>query len=125
MGDTLHYLHPDDVGAYLKAKDLCYRLANYVGKRCVFEAKRRPLEETAYGQCWVDEVPPRITIVFRFKQRKVDGGKWLSRPESYVSVAHTVAHEVAHLVHPNHSKEFRKLEKELISVANGLEGLPC
>ena len=107
-------LHPDDQNTFDKAKKLAYDLARYLKVELkVFEAKRRPGDfYTALGICYHNE--KRISIKFRNKQFKADGGKWLDKiPEK--DVFETVAHEVAHLIHPNHGAEFRLLEEELIS----------
>ena len=101
-------MHPDDFEIFHEARKLAYRLADLIDEKLnTFEAKRRPSTGTL-GLCYVDE--RRISILFR---RKSDG-RWWKHPQTRKDVLETVAHEVAHLRHPNHNKEFRKLEKQLI-----------
>ena len=115
---NLNYLHPNDMPLFNEAKGLADHLACYIGKYInVFEPKRRPLSLTALGLC--DHKKKIISIMFREKHRACDRGGWKNEDvyiQSKKQVFKTVAHEVAHLMHNNHSKEFRSLEKELIEI---------
>jgi predicted metal-dependent hydrolase len=107
-------LHPDDFALYCEAVRLAKRLASSIGKEIkIFEAKRRPAPCSAIGLCYYKE--KRIAITFRYRHYKQDGGRWWPQPLEKKTIMETVAHEVAHLVHPDHGKEFRELEKELIA----------
>ena len=104
-------IHGDDIDFYNQCKEYAFKLSDSIqGDLKDFEPKRRPSSGGAEGLCYTDE--KRISIVFRFR----DEGKWFNRPLSKNEVLRTVAHEVAHLIHANHSKEFRALEKDLINV---------
>lgn len=106
-------LHPDDKQTFETAKKVANFLARSEGLWVlVFEPKRRPLDGSAFGLCYTKEA--RISIAFRWMQRAGDGGNWYPKPLSQKTVMTTVAHEVAHLKHPNHGKQFRELEKKLI-----------
>lgn len=106
-------LHPDDVQNFKIAEQTAYWLAVGTGK-CIktFEPKRRPLAGGALGVCYCNE--RRISVVFRWRHPAGDGRGWYKKPLSMEEVLKTVAHEVAHLTHPNHSKEFKELEKKLL-----------
>lgn len=106
-------MYTDDVEIFKEAKTLAYRLADLIGETLnTFEAKRRPLAGCAWGLCYIEE--RRISIRFRAKARAVDGGEWWNCPDPRKQILETVAHEVAHLKHPNHSVEFKTLEKQLV-----------
>ena len=108
MSEEIGNLHPDDYEMFRNAKQLAYRLADLIGEELsVFEPKRRPSTGTL-GLCYTNE--RRISIRFRAKT----GGKWWKYPESQETVFRTIAHEVAHLRHPNHSVNFKNLEKQLV-----------
>lgn len=106
-----NYLHPDDSVLFERATVLTLRLAAAIGRTCVVEPKRRPLPDGADGVCYLDR--SCVAIKIRNKDRAEDGGKWWARPLPWDSIAQTVAHEVAHLIHPNHGADFRTLEERL------------
>jgi hypothetical protein len=105
------YLHPDDLGLFQRVTALAFRLSRVIGKTCIIEPKRRPLSDAADGLCYYDRAC--VAIKVRNKDRAGSGGRWWPRPLPWESIALTVAHEVAHLEHPNHGKEFRELEARL------------
>ena len=106
-------IHQDDLKSFRIACDLAHELAKYCGASiAVFEAKRRPLATGTEGISYCNE--KRIAIAFRFKQPQSEGGEWFKNPIPLKMVLETVAHEVAHLIHPNHGKDFWTLEKQLI-----------
>lgn len=107
-------LHPDDNELFERAAALGHRLAANIGKTCVIEPKRRPFG--AGGLCYHSERPQRIAILIRQKEPMYAGGAWSHRPLGWSTIANTVAHEVAHLVHRGHGAEFKKLEAELIDM---------
>jgi hypothetical protein len=77
------------------------------------EPKRRPLPFRAAGLCYSNE--RRIAIALRYRDEAEHGGGWWSIPLLKDKVLKTVAHEVAHLAHPNHSREFRELTAKLVA----------
>jgi hypothetical protein len=106
-------IHKADIDFYNQCKEYAFKLSDSIeGGLKAFEPKRRPSSCGADGLCYTDE--KRISIVFRYKE----GGEWFNKPLLRSEVLRTVAHEVAHLIHANHSKEFRQLEKDLIKVIN-------
>lgn len=113
-------IHPDDMPTLERARELANRLAASIGQTCTLEPKRRPHPMSALGLCYCAE--KRIAITFRYQNPKTGWhldpsqyGKWRRNPLPWAEVAETVAHEVAHLIHANHSPAFRALERELIS----------
>lgn len=112
---NLIILHPDDYEIFIESAKLAYRLADFIGEELkIFEAKRLPLANGAMGLCYGDE--RRISIRFRARNCVSNGGLWWKNPAPSEQVFRVVAHEVAHLRYPNHSKEFKKLEKQLVSM---------
>jgi predicted metal-dependent hydrolase len=110
---TLNNIHPDDLQTFEQARELAYKLAAYIKEELrAFEHKRRPLFGGAVGLCYCAE--RRISVVIRHKHRASEGGGWFKKPLPKQFIFDTVAHEVAHLVYPKHSKEFYALEEELI-----------
>lgn len=108
-------IHPNDHALLHHAEVTAYRLAVACGANLVtVEPKRRPLSDGALGVCYCDE--GRIGIVLRFKHRVSDGGAWYKRPLPLDMVMRTVAHEVAHLLYPQHGSEFKALELQLRSI---------
>ena len=105
-------IHPDDSELLQRARALANRLASLIGETCTLEPKARPFPGNAIGLCYCAE--KRISIVFRYKNKKSSGGAWWSKSFPWYEVARTVAHEVAHLKCPNHGEDFMKLEKILI-----------
>jgi len=105
-------LHPDDKEIFGKCVELAHRLAGYLNLTCTIEPKRRPNADGAFGLCYHEE--KRISVVLRFKDSQRNGGRWWDTRLSDKDIFETVAHEVAHLVHPNHGANFKKLEAELI-----------
>lgn len=104
-------IHPDDTGLFQRVERLAIRLASNIGQTCTVEPKRRPLADGATGLCYRED--HRIAIVLRFKDRADDGGRWWTNPLPWGEIRDTVAHEVAHLIHPNHGPEFKSLEAQL------------
>jgi len=120
-------LHPDDCEIFNRAETLAFWLADCIQEDLkVFEHKRRPHDGGALGICYVNE--KRIAIVVRFKygaDMKLWGepekaNKWHRHRLPDNEIFRTVAHEVAHLVHPNHSQEFKELEARLWEYAKQL-----
>ncbi len=109
---SMENLHPNDESLYRQASELANRLASHIGKTCILEPKRRPLPNGTDGLCYYWK--ETISIKFRNKDRTEDGGRWWPKPLELDYIAKVVAHEVAHLIHPNHGKEFKQLEQELI-----------
>ena len=121
MSELVLVLHPDDHALYLRAKEMAFSLATSVGlKLDRFEPKRRPLFGNATGLCYVKE--RRISVMIRPKHYADAGGGWHKKPLSWKIIRNVVAHEVAHLKHPNHSKDFKAYEKELVSKALEIDG---
>jgi len=105
-------LHPDDLALWGRVYNLAWELNAMFGLDLkVVEPKRRP--NGAGGLCYPRE--RRISILLRHKAYAYDGGKWSKNPEPWKSIARTVAHEMAHLTHENHGKEFKALEAEYIA----------
>jgi len=105
-------LHGKDLDLWLRTNALAWRLAKVFDLPLVcVEPKRRP--NGAGGLCYHDE--GRISILLRRKARAYDGGAWSKVPRSWVNVKSTVAHELAHLIHPNHGKDFKALEAEILA----------
>lgn len=114
--------HPDDIGIYHEAEELAFRLADHIGKELRwFEHKRRPFYGSATGLCYVEE--KRISVTIRYKHYKDEGGHWYKFRRTDKDIFEDTAHEVAHLMHKGHGKEFRKLEKELIALALKWKGI--
>ena len=109
------YLHPDDIELFKRARLVAYSLASICGADLrEVEPKRRPLADGADGLCYVAE--HKISIAFRYKHRASEGGCWYKHPIKWLCITQTVAHEIAHLIYPNHSKQFRKLEQYLMGL---------
>ena len=101
------YLHKKDKEDFELVCKMAYRIANAFNLDLkVFEPKRRPHPYGAWGLCYVAE--KRIGVVFRHKEK----GKWLDKL-SIEKVIETTCHELAHLRHPNHGKDFKELEQIL------------
>ena len=102
-------LHPDDVALWKIIERLAWAIADQEGLPLrVVEPKRRPLSDGAAGLCYLHE--RRIAIRVRCKERTEDGGAWGKHPEPWDDIVFTVAHELAHLRHPNHGSDFKRLE---------------
>jgi hypothetical protein len=101
-------LHPDDLPLWRLIERLAWAIADQEGLPLrAIEPKRRPLADGAVGLCYTWE--NRIAILVRYKDRAGDGGAWWKAPRPWDDVVLTVAHELAHLRHPNHGSEFKQL----------------
>ena len=81
------------------------------------EAKKRPSPCAAMGICYYND--RKISIVFRYRNAKRDGWKWWRSRLPEHEIFETIAHELAHLRHPNHGKDFKALESEIKAWMNG------
>ncbi len=106
------YLHPDDEALFLEAERLAHRLASMIGQEITAFAPMRPTINRFTGYCYYDG---RICVQIRHRNYAKDGGVWAPEPRSWIKISRTVAHEVAHLVHFDHSPEFRDLEQRLVA----------
>lgn len=109
-----YLLHPNDRELFEQATNLAYQAAKYLNVRLdAVEPKKRPFADVSTGRCYCNEYLIRITL--RFKDRKSDGGKWWKNPLDTKEIMETVLHEVAHLKHTGHGKEFKKTEQDLLN----------
>lgn len=106
------YLHPEDEALFLEAERLAYRLADMIGQTITEFAPMRPTINRFVGYCYSYG---KICVQIRHRNYSKDGGAWAPEPRSWTGISRTVAHEVAHLVHFDHSPEFRSLEQRLIA----------
>lgn len=109
-------LHPDDEALFCAVEKACFIVASqYHLPLKEVEPKRRPLAQAAIGLCYIEE--GRISITFRYRQHKEDGGQWWNRPFPTHEVLNTAAHELAHLRYRGETKEHKAytaiLEKEI------------
>jgi hypothetical protein len=102
------YLKTEDREFFGRIQSLAHRLATLCELTCMIEPKRRPLADGTMGLCNYEE--KRISLKVRSKDRADDGGKWWPRRDGLGDILVTVAHEVAHLIHPNHSMDFKSEE---------------
>lgn len=112
--DKLERLHVDDLQLFEQAAKLAFHIAESEGLVLnVVIPKYRLDRGSAVGLC--DTETATISLMIRHKKLKADGGAWHENPLQWLDISHTVAHEIAHLKHPNHSKEFREYENYLIN----------
>jgi hypothetical protein len=112
-------LHPDDEAMFRRATEFGTRLAALIGETTVIEPKRRPLADGAEGVCYCEE--KRIGLAFRFKGYADEGGAWARNPIPWSRIRETLAHEVAHLKHPDHSVRHKALTSVLMKALDGME----
>lgn len=117
-------IYPDDIGTFKAMMKIAVTLSNRhkLGMK-EFEPKRRPSPDGALGICYCDE--RRVSVVFRFKANKCDGGIWWPKPLSKDDVRDTVAHELAHLRYNSHCILFKAFDEQLRVEAKELDHEYC
>ena len=106
------YPHFKDRELFLKAAKLAEEVAFNEGLTLrTFMPKFRLNRFCATGICYTKDASIVVTIRHRTDQQ--DGGVWEKEPRPWKEIERTTLHEVAHLKHPNHSKEFKAYEKYL------------
>ena len=106
------YPHFKDRTLFLKAAKFASEVAFNEGLELrTFVPKFRLSRGCATGLCNYNE--KKISIVIRHRTDKQDGGEWEKEPLPWDYIEYVTLHEVGHLKHPNHSKEFRQYERYL------------
>jgi len=109
----LERLNPDDLGLFLKAAKLAFEVAEAEKVMLKLVQPKFRLDGcSCLGHC--DFNKKEITILIRNRNLKCDGHQWFKTPLKWKDINDTVLHEVAHLMYPDHSKQFRNYETYLI-----------
>lgn len=117
MYEKAKYLHEDDVEYFLSLIPIAMQAAKENGLELLeMEPKKRP--QTGYGLCYAEQ--KLISVAVRDKATQAFGGQWAKGRYRHEFVLETIAHEIAHLQHQNHSKEFKLLESQVLETVKRL-----